>query len=175
MVSVMSAIDRLTEFDPWSVFLMILLVAVASQFIIQLFSFFWNLIKKKTDSDYDEKTTIENMQNDILMLKKDVESIRNELNSDRDSRCAMQKSLDGLRMMLVKKEIDDYRWELLNFANAVINGTKYNKEQYDHVLEIHTQYKKILEENNMENGRVTASMAFVENKYRELMECGFEQ
>ena len=50
----------------------------------------------------------------------------------------------------------------------------YNKEQYDHVIDTYVKYEKILEENGMENGRVTSSMEFVNEKYKKLMSVGFD-
>ena len=65
------------------------------------------------------------------------------------------------------------RFELLDFANAVMNKRRYNKEQYDHVLEIYDRYEKVLEKNGMENGRVTSSMEFVIEQYKKLMSVNF--
>ena len=79
-----------------------------------------------------------------------------------------------LKQMLVQKDVDDMRWEILNFANAVMSNREYNKEQYDHVLDIYKKYEIILEENNMQNGRVDASIAFIKKHYEELMENGFK-
>ena len=63
---------------------------------------------------------------------------------------------------------------MLDFANAVMNKRRYNKEQYDHVIDTYVKYEKILEENGMENGRVTSSMEFIQDRYKELMAVGFK-
>lgn len=45
---------------------------------------------------------------------------------------------------------------------------------YDHVIDTYVKYEKILEENGMENGRVTSSMEFINDKYKKLMSVGFD-
>ena len=87
---------------------------------------------------------------------------------------SLQDSINELKTLLIDKEIDDMRWEMLDFANAVMNKRRYNKEQYDHVIDTYVKYEKILEENGMENGRVTSSMEFVNEKYKKLMSVGFD-
>lgn len=43
-----------------------------------------------------------------------------------------------------------------------------------HVIDTYVKYEQILEENHMENGRVTSSMEFVNDKYKKLMSVGFD-
>lgn len=91
-----------------------------------------------------------------------------------DNQKVLQDGINELKTLLIDKEIDDMRWEMLDFANAVMNKRRYNKEQYDHVIDTYAKYEKILEENGMENGRVTSSMEFVNDKYKKLMSVGFD-
>lgn len=96
--------------------------------------------------------------------------IRNKL---QDNQQGLSAQISELKQLFISKEIDDMRFELLDFANAVMNKRRYNKEQYDHVLEIYDKYEKVLEENGMENGRVTSSMEFVIEQYQKLMSVNF--
>lgn len=77
-----------------------------------------------------------------------------------------------LTSLFVEKEIDDMRWEVLNFCSALSNGRKYNRESYAHVFSIYEKYERILEENNMENGLVEESMAFIRERYQEDLKSG---
>lgn len=85
----------------------------------------------------------------------------------------ISRSLNKLTTMFLNKEIDDMRWEILNFCSALTSGRQYNKESFDHVIQIHEKYEKILEENNMENGRVTASMEVIMDVYKDKLKNGF--
>ena len=86
----------------------------------------------------------------------------------------ISESLSKLTAMFVDKEVDDMRWEILNFCSALTSGRKYNKESFDHVIQIHEKYEKVLEENDMENGRVTASMEVIMDFYKDKLKNGFE-
>ena len=86
----------------------------------------------------------------------------------------ISSSLGKLTDMFIDKNIEDMRWEILNFCSALTSGRKYNKESFNHVIQIHEKYEKILEENNMENGQVTASMEVIMDVYKEKLKNGFE-
>ena len=98
--------------------------------------------------------------------------IRGELS---DEQKEIKNSVLELRDLMIKKDINDMRWEILDFANAVMSGRDYNKEQYDHVLETYEEYEKILKDNNMENGKVDLSMGFIKKQYGDLMVNGFKR
>lgn len=85
----------------------------------------------------------------------------------------INNTLNKLAIMFVDKEIDDMRWEILNFCSALTSGRQYNKESFDHVIQIHEKYEEILKQNNMENGRVTASMEVIMDVYKEKLKNGF--
>jgi len=75
--------------------------------------------------------------------------------------------------MFIDKEIDDQRWEILDFASAISAGRRYSKEQFDHVLSIYEKYERILELHNLSNGQVTTSMEVINEVYKEKLKNGF--
>ena len=93
----------------------------------------------------------------------------------RDNQKVLQDGINELKTLLINKEIDDIRTTILDFSNAVMNGRDYNKEQYEHIIDLYDKYEKILEQNGMTNGRVTASMEFVLKNYQDLMDNGFKK
>ena len=99
-------------------------------------------------------------------------SIRDKLE---DNQKVLQDGISELKMLLINKEIDDIRTTILDFSNAVMNGRDYNKEQYEHIIDLYDKYEKILDQNGMTNGRVTASMEFVLKNYQYLMDNGFKK
>lgn len=92
-----------------------------------------------------------------------------------DNQKVLQDGISELKMLLINKEIDDIRTTILDFSNAVMNGRDYNKEQYEHIIDLYDKYEKILDQNGMTNGRVTASMEFVLKNYQYLMDNGFKK
>jgi hypothetical protein len=79
----------------------------------------------------------------------------------------INKSLDKLTELFVNKEIEDIRWAILDFTASLSNGREYNLEAYNHIFKIYDKYERILEEYNLENGLVDASMKYVQEKYNE--------
>lgn len=108
--------------------------------------------------------------------KKDIKDLRDKHEADtKKYEASHQELIDDLRnltSLFVDKEIDDMRWEILNFCSALSNGRKYNRESYAHVFSIYEKYERILKENKMENGLVEESMAFIRERYQKDLKSG---
>lgn len=128
--------------------------------------------KRVTDTSSMYDTKLNGFHNQSIEIRG---RLADEIHSVQSTQTEIKDSLSDLKRMFIDNEIDTIRWEILNFANAVIDGKDYNKEQYDHVFEVYEKYEKILEANGMENGRVDMSMEFVTKKYGELMQTGFRR
>lgn len=129
-------------------------------------------LNKRLDELEHKIKTVENsfMNNQEVYHNQSIE-IRNNLQANQES---LSNQMTELKQLFINKEIDDMRWEMLDFASAIMNHRRCSKEQYDHVIDTYVKYEKILEENGMENGRVTSSMEFVNDKYKKLMSVGFD-
>lgn len=105
--------------------------------------------------------------------------IRNGLKQDQDNLSdqisKLNQMMNKLNNNFVKKEISDMRTTLLDFANAIMNDRDYNREQYEHILDVYQDYENVLKENHMDNGRVTRSMEYVKKNYDYLIEHGFKK
>lgn len=73
---------------------------------------------------------------------------------------------------MLDKDIDDMRWELLDFCSALTGGRKYNREAFDHIFRIYEKYEMILKDNKMTNGFVDESMNYVKEVYHKNLENG---
>lgn len=73
---------------------------------------------------------------------------------------------------MLDKDIDDMRWELLDFCSALTGGRKYNREAFDHISRIYEKYEEILRKNKMTNGFVDESMKYVREVYHENLTNG---
>lgn len=85
----------------------------------------------------------------------------------------IRNDLTKLTKMFIDKQIDDMRYEILDFASSLSSGRTYNKEQFDHIIQIDEKYQRILEQNDMENGQVTVSMEYINEMYRDKLKNGF--
>lgn len=131
----------------------------------------------------DEKEFRRNLERHMTESEKDRKALHSEMKQysdnrvkDREQSLRIQKelnsSIDKLTSMFLDKEIDDMRWEILNFCSALSNGRKYNRESYDHVFRVYEKYENILKENEMENGLVEESIGYIREVYREGLKEG---
>ena len=74
--------------------------------------------------------------------------------------------------MFLDKQIDDMRFEILDFASSLSSGRKHNRESFDHILRVYQKYEKILEDNHLENGLVEESVRYIQETYRDLLKNG---
>lgn len=128
--------------------------------------------KRVTDTSCMYDTKLEGFHQQSIQIRG---NLANDIVSVKDTQDDIKASLLDLKRMFIDNEIDTIRFEILDFANSVMDHRNYNKEQYDHVFDIYEKYERILAENGLENGRVDMSMQFLKNKYAELMQTGFNR
>lgn len=63
------------------------------------------------------------------------------------------------------KEIQDTRRDILDFANACMNGRKHTKEQFDFVLKECDDYETYIEHKDIKNGVVTSAIKEIRRLY----------
>lgn len=157
----MNDIESLTHINYLTVILGIFTILIAVKYIIELFSYF----KKK----FGIKTCIETEKDDIETRIKKLEKHDNWQYNELEK---ISDSIDQINKNFVDKEINDLRWELLDFCSALTNGRKYNREAFEHIFRTYENYEKILKDNNMTNGYVEESMQVVREIYHEKLVNG---
>ena len=116
-----------------------------------------------------KELTLQNTEQIKELTQKHEDSVNQSIRHDE----IIRKDLAKLTKMFVDKQIDDIRYEILDFASSLSAGRQYSKEQFDHIISIDEKYKKILKENDLENGQVTASMEVITGIYKEKLRTGF--
>jgi len=86
---------------------------------------------------------------DINKLKTDVNSVKKDLQSH---------------------VIESQRRDILNFADKLRYDKTRSKEEYDYIITLYDRYEQYLEENNLDNGKVTLAYEYITKKYKECME-----
>lgn len=84
-------------------------------------------------------------------LKKEIDTIRKDVKEVKDSLNEHVKESEA-------KELQDTRRDILDFANACMNGRKHTKEQFDFVISECDTYENYIEKNNIKNGVVTSAI-----------------
>lgn len=81
----------------------------------------------------------------------------------------LAEKVESLAKQMIEHEIDQLRWNILDFANGCRNGRRHTKEEFNHVIADHTRYLEILKRNNMENGQVDMDYRYIEEIYYKCM------
>ena len=150
-----------------------------------------NLVKLQERHESDEKEFRENLNNYMEESRKDRKALHDEMTKYSDNRIADRKQslqiqkeliasqkdsdakIETLTSLFVDKEIDDYRWEIINFATKVSEGRPCNKDSFKHCLRTYEKYEALLEKYGLENGEVEISMEVVNEAYKEKLMNGF--
>lgn len=169
----MDEIQALLNLDWVALILAVFILMAGVIAIVTIIGKFSEIIGKPVkwirDKKEDHKLIIENAKAIQELAKRHEEDTRQSIRHDE----IIRNDLSNLTHMFIEKQIDDMRFEILDFASAISLGRQYSKEQFDHVITIDKKYQKILEENGLENGQVTASMEVIMEIYKEKLKNGF--
>ena len=130
--------------------------------------------RKDRKALHDEMTRfadnrIKDRKQSLEIQKELKESIQNLINGQQNR----DEKINNLTDMFVDKEIDDYRWEIINFATNVSEGKPCNKDSFKHCLRTYEKYEALLEKYGLENGEVEISMQVVNEAYKKKLLEGF--
>lgn len=157
----MNAIENLSEVNYFLLILGFFAVLFAIKEVIEILSYF----KKKLGVKFG-------FEDDKGRIEKRIETLEKHDNWQYGELTKISKCVEEINKNLVNKEIDDIRWELLDFCSALTGGRKYNREAFAHIFNTYEKYEKILSENGMSNGFVEESMKAVKEIYHEKLVNG---
>ena len=130
--------------------------------------------RKDCKALHDEMTKFANnrihdRQQSLEIQRELKDSIKNLV----DGQHNRDEKINNLTNMFVDKEIDDYRWEIINFATNVSEGKPCNKDSFKHCLRTYEKYEALLEKYGLEYGEVEISMQVVNEAYKKKLLEGF--
>ena len=62
-------------------------------------------------------------------------------------------------------ELNNTRSTILDFANSCMNERKHTKEEFDHIIDLHTEYEKTIEAKKLTNGRMDLAFKYISELY----------
>ena len=77
----------------------------------------------------------------------------------------MSNKLDDVSKRIDIIEINDMRSTILDFANSCMNQRKHTKEEFEHVIDLHTQYEEKISEKGIKNGRMELAFKYISDLY----------
>ena len=169
----MSAITELFKLDFPTIVIGIFVILSGIIAVYEIIGKFSKIIGKPVkyvrERNKIKELTLQNTEQIKELTQKHEDSVNQSIRHDE----IIRRDLAKLTKMFVDKQIDDIRYEILDFASSLSAGRQYSKEQFDHIISIDEKYKKILKENDLENGQVTASMEVITGIYKEKLRTGF--
>ena len=157
----MEAIIEFLKTNLVAFFITLFAIGFAIKEIIEIATYFKKKFRVKLGYEEDKET----IEKRIATLEKHDKWQYNELTK-------ISNCLEEINKNIIDKEIDDIRWELLDFCSALTGGRKYNREAFAHIFKTYEKYEKILKDNGMTNGFVEESMNAVKEIYHEKMVNG---
>lgn len=130
--------------------------------------------RKDRKALHDEMTNFTNNRiNDRQQSLQIQKELKDSIKGLVDGQIDRDEKINNLTDMFVDKEIDDYRWEIINFATKVSEGKPCNKDSFKHCLRTYEKYEALLEKYGLENGEVEISMQVVNEAYKQKLLEGF--
>lgn len=80
------------------------------------------------------------------------------------------EQLHKLNIRIDENEMQRIRWEILDFANSIKNGTKHSKDEFHHIIEMNEKYHRIIEYRGMTNGVIDVEYELILDTYRKCRE-----
>lgn len=189
-IEAMKQIHAFGEYNALLVAIYVTALLTLGKVAINKLTEIWGIETKASLYKKAQETRIESLEKAIKDLSKELDDregnlyqkqkgyheqsiqIRDDLKKNQEG---LRSDLHEIKSLIINNSIENMRWEILDFSNAIMSGREYNKEQYDHVLNTHERYMKILKENGMTNGQTNVSFEFIKKRYDELMETGFRK
>lgn len=169
----MGTIENLNTIEWFYIFVGVITFLVALKYFIELVKWFLNLFGIETKGMRQKREEHELLMktSESLIKLQEKHNLDNSecVKHDEEIRADLKKLTD----MFIDKEIDDYRWEIINFATKVSEGRPCNRDSFKHCIRTYEKYEKLLEENGLENGEVEISMEIVNEAYKKKMLEGF--
>lgn len=168
----MDALKELTQINYGTLIISVFTILCAFKFVCELLDWFikrLGLETKKMRQKREEHDLLIATSKALNELKeKEYEDTKRAIRHDK----AIKEDLAKLTSMFVEKEINDYRWEINNFATKISENKPINKDCFKHCFKTYALYEKILEENNLKNGEVENSMKIINEAYQKKMKNG---
>ena len=79
----------------------------------------------------------------------------------------LREQVMELKRDFEKKNVEDMRWEILNFANTCRRGTNHSKDEWRHVMDQLYDYEKYTEQKGITNGVIEEDAHFLRELYHE--------
>ena len=128
-------------------------------------------VKWVRDKNKDHELTLQNTQAIKELSKRHEEDTKQSIKHDEEIR----RDLRELTNMFIDKEINDYRWEIVNLADKIADDKSISRECYRHAINTYEKYEKIINQHGLVNGEVEISIELIKDSYQQRLKEGFDE
>ncbi|MBO5319082.1 MAG: hypothetical protein J6B01_04650 [Ruminococcus sp.] len=77
------------------------------------------------------------------------------------------KKIEELRNELTDVKVQNWRWNVLDFANSCRNGRRHSRDEWQHTIAQLADYEEYIEHNEIINGVFEEDAKFLREEYQE--------
>ena len=96
------------------------------------------------------------------VTNKDVNLQLNDMSSKLED---VSNRINTIESRIDMIEVNNMRTQILDFANSCMNGRKHTKEEFEHMIDLHTSYCDIIKEKKIVNGRMDLAYKYISDLY----------
>lgn len=82
-----------------------------------------------------------------------------------DQLTSISRQLAEVSERIDKIELNDMRSTILDFANSCMNGQQHTREEFEHIIDLHSQYETIIIQKGLRNGRIDLAFRYISEEY----------
>lgn len=169
----MNEIIALTEVDFISVFLSVLMILTGIKAIVSLSE--WGIDKLGLETKWARQKRIEHEL--LISTSKSLAVLQEKHAADMKKSDAydaqMKQDIRKLTDMFIDKQINDYRWEIINLADKISGGKTVSRECLRHAISAYEKYERIIAEHDLVNGEVEISIKVITDCYQQCLKRSF--
>lgn len=168
----MIELEALTKIDYSSLFISVFVLLIGIKTIVSIFEWIFGKLGLETkgmrQKKEEHKLLIQTSQNLTALQEKHKEDVKRSDRRDDE----ISSDLKKLTEIVISKEINDYRWEIINLADKISANKFVSKECLRHAISTYEKYEKIINENGLSNGEVEISIAVIKESYQNRLKEG---
>lgn len=81
----------------------------------------------------------------------------------------LESRINDQEKLIDRNEINRIRYEVLDFANSCKNGRRHTRAEFAHIIQLNSEYGRLLEKYDEKNGVFEADYAYVLELYNACM------
>ena len=79
----------------------------------------------------------------------------------------LNKRIDANQRESTERYIKQLRKEILDFSNSCMHGVHHTVDEFEHIIDAHTEYEELIEKLKLKNGRVKMEFDYIQEVYRQ--------